>query len=209
MFFSKTVLISVLGLSALAVAAPIENGIAVEAGPAAPCSWFDNLTGRDCDDEDVPAPRSSPRPFSPRPASSQPAGPNWGSPRPTNNNNPYATQPYPNQPVANQPSQPYVAPVSSGSRPPKGVQPRPQNGPRPITAPANDGSDQLGQSSWCNRPDPARRPASCGNGGTLGSAPRSTSGVPSWPSENEAESQAEPEWQQAGPTRGSSDQNEQ
>lgn len=32
--------------SALSFAAPIENGVAVEAARRAPCTWFDNLTGR-------------------------------------------------------------------------------------------------------------------------------------------------------------------
>ncbi|KAE9961378.1 hypothetical protein BLS_002281 [Venturia inaequalis] len=49
MFFSKAVLISVLGLSALSVAAPIEDGVTAQAAaPATGCSWYDSITGRSC-----------------------------------------------------------------------------------------------------------------------------------------------------------------
>ncbi|RDI89252.1 hypothetical protein Vi05172_g908 [Venturia inaequalis] len=234
MFFSKAVLISVLGLSALSVAAPIEDGVTAQAAaPATGCSWYDSITGRDCDDDDPPAPRPSPRPSSSWPA--------WGVPKSSGNNNPspsqpkpYPSQPYPNQPYPNQPNPPQpnigqpsleqpnpqaVAPAPSSPRPAKGLQPRPVGSPRPITAPKGDGTDKVGQSSWCDRPDPARRPASCGNGGTLVTTPpRNT---PSGASETEAsekkapkekapkekapenEGEGESYWQQAAPSKGS------
>ncbi|KAE9975560.1 hypothetical protein EG328_003136 [Venturia inaequalis] len=241
MFFSKAVLISVLGLSALSVAAPIEDGVTAQAAaPATGCSWYDSITGRDCDDDDPPAPRPSPRPSSSWPA--------WGVPKSSGNNNPspsqpkpFPNQPYPNrpnppQPTTGQPSleqpsleQPYpnpqaVAPAPSTPRPAKGLQPRPFGSPRPITAPKGDGTDKVGQSSWCDRPDPARRPASCGNGGTLVTTPpRNT---PNGASENEAsekkapkekapkekapenEGEGESYWQQAASSKGSRGQDD-
>ncbi|QDS68428.1 hypothetical protein FKW77_010795 [Venturia effusa] len=204
MFFSKTVLISVLGLSAFAAAAPLENGVAVEAAPTGACSWYEELLGHDCDDDEeaeVPSQHPSPRPVAPQPARGKPKG--------SENNNPFASQPqpYPNQPYTNQPYPNQNQPVSSqpiptqprpgqsngvpaptNPRPANAFQPRPANNPRPITAPKGDGTDKQGQSSWCDRPDPARRPASCGNGGTLGtsgtSAPLNTGSAPGWPTQD-------------------------
>ncbi|TID16756.1 hypothetical protein E2P81_ATG09315 [Venturia nashicola] len=209
MFFSQTVLISVLGLSALSIAVPIENGVASEAAPAAPCTWYDNLLGRDCDDDDAPSPR--------------PAWWNPFAPKPANNNNPFASQPqpYPNQPSPIQPypyqpnqnhpapSQPYpnqpVSPIqgTSNPRPANGFQPRPVGAPRPITNPKGDGSDKEGQSSWCNRPDPSRRPASCPNGGTLpGTSPRNVLNKPN-ENDNKNQGDARPAWQQVASPKGS------
>jgi len=217
MLFSQSVVLAVLSLGSLSLAAPapVENAVAVEGitdttndvavpqpqpnAKKAPCNWFSNILGSDCDDDDDdddrrPAARPSPRP-QPRPT----AQPQRPQPRPT-------AQPQPRPASPPQQGNPWLGATPNGQAQPRPASPPQQGNPwlgatpnGPAAQPAPKGFGQPANSwgggqqqaapapaaavpndaasTWCERPNEARRPDYCNNGGRAKGSARTPSPV--------------------------------